>query len=267
MFLSEYLISSVAKWLCDGFLKDGWICNKLKIENDQCPIILYIDDEFVCIFYRSIGEIRKYNLSDNSYISFSTGQDNNIYLYDVYYPFLYGFINSKGNVVVLMNVLNGDKLCKWDSKDLSNVLTGERIHPIDDFHEWNSQDNTLRVSCELKFYKKQKKLNICAKYRTLSFSDTIIEKKTSYKKNYVYFDLEAEYGYLRFENNILQLTEPIDHKRKCLHVMVAKRMSTVLNNYQIFHDEDDEEEIITIFKQVATSDTDFYRYRPCKCQV
>ena len=278
MSIADYLLPSLATWLIDGFLKDGWVTNQVYTNRDYC---LYVDNEVIC-FYEN-REIKKYSLTDNTFMSFVLCKDEYHYktcLQGMNYPFLIGFIAESKGKILLVNVLTLSIINEWSYDENDPII----YDAFGSYHgyEWDETKGELIIAKEQIFEERIFKVDIT--YRPLSFADTKLHTKNHFKSwtldtttfsfasypNYEFRRLDIANNIFNiYSNNSFQYLDscqPI-----CRHVFKHDfradlfdenvMYSKDINNYCVVYLKN---KLINIIQYHPPS---FYKYKSCTCKI
>jgi len=115
--LSCYLLPSLSKWMTDTILKNVTLLNEIHIEEGEVIYISpYFEYLYTVVYYSSFKQVRKYDLTTNSYsVLLYCSHPNKSLFYSTKHEHLIGFFD--GN----------DYLLGWDCDYgiFVNLITGE----------------------------------------------------------------------------------------------------------------------------------------------
>ena len=286
--LIEYILPSLATWLYDGFIRDGWIYCELSIDESDC---IYVDNKVIC-FYDHTSEIKKYNLIDNSQTSIFLCRNDDAFqelawsykqfLYSVKFPFLIGFICGYQKKIILVNLLTLSIIHEWiydNNDDLAIDAFDEFLLKCnEDLFTWNETENELIIKTH-----RESMFKVEITYRHLSFADTKLENKNfvKYWSLDTTFSFDFEYYRSSIADNIFHISQ-IGNKNEghhyldtirpiCRHIFKTNYMMDLrytyirytidVNGYCIAYLND---RLVCIIQKPPLS---FYNYKPCTCKI
>ena len=290
MSIADYLLPSLATWICDGFLKDGWVTNQVYTNMDDC---LYVDNEVICFYVNN--ELTKYNLIDNSQASFFVYKNGDSFeelcgsawlykkfLYSVKFPFLIGFLCGYKNKIILVNVLTLSIIHEWRYEDNDDLMDpfDEYLFKKEDLFPWYETENELIIKTDRgPMFKAE------ITYRQLSFGDTKLQNKNFVKSWSLETTFSLEYYYF---THMFSIADNIFHIRRigdkneghhyldtirpiCRHIFKTDyvidsryayiRRTNDVNGYCVVYLNDG---LVCIIQRQPLS---FYKYKSCTCKI